>query len=148
MGVTYRPGGIPEKSSVYTGDYNNNTSKLNSGGVYFLSAKEGSINTGDSTLKINNNQNNNLIKADQSKRILSVLLPKVPINLLCQRRYIREGIFHEISSSCEPNIRNMGKRIDVRSLYNDGDKDRLFESINNASGICYEFILTDTINDN
>ena len=126
---------------------NTNTSNLKTGGIYFLSAKDGDkINSGDASEKIG--PAINTVDLDKSKNILSVLLPKVPINLLCQRRYISKGLGHAISSSCEPNIRNMGKiKYDTDNLYNETNKDQLITNIEKASGLYYEFILTEAIND-
>ena len=103
---------------------NRETSNLKSGGIYYIS----------------NNDNDITLSNGEPKNNISILLPKVSINLLCQRKYNdgRTVVPPAPDLKSEPNKLNMNDD-EFNNLNN------LKEDIKNFSGLYYEFILISKI---
>lgn len=108
---------------------NTETSNLKSGGIYYIS----------------NNDNDITLSNGGPKNNISILLPKVSINLLCQRKYNDNRAAPAppptFDLKSEPNQLNMND-VEFNNLNN------LKEDIKNFSGLYYEFILISKISGN
>ena len=102
---------------------NRETSNLKSGGIYYIS----------------NNDNDITLSNGGPKNNISILLPKVSINLLCQRKYNdgRAAALPAPDLKSEPNKLNMND--------DEFNNSALKADIENFSGLYYEFILISKI---